>query len=239
MDCEGAEATLRRPRARCHGCAGASLADRAAPERRRRDCRASSSVGWRRLTSSSVIASETRRASRFDAELAADPRPAPHRSRAPGRRVSRRRRRTGCVGDAVTARSRLMPPTKRPFPRFIADASQEGRPYGRWEERLREEFAQRLRAARRRGGLGARPDDREVVSRPLLGRARLRPGQRARGRGDDRRGRRGGARRVLRLGLVRRQATTAASPPICARRPTSPTSPPRTTPTGRSTSTTT
>jgi hypothetical protein len=34
-----------------------------------------------------------------------------------------------------------MPPTKRPFPRFIADASQEGRPYGRWEERLREEFA--------------------------------------------------------------------------------------------------
>jgi hypothetical protein len=34
-----------------------------------------------------------------------------------------------------------MPPVRRPFPRFIADASQEGRPYGRWEERLREEFA--------------------------------------------------------------------------------------------------
>ncbi len=34
-----------------------------------------------------------------------------------------------------------MPPTKRPFPRFIADAAQEGRPYGRWEERLRDEFA--------------------------------------------------------------------------------------------------
>ena len=34
-----------------------------------------------------------------------------------------------------------MPPTKRPFPRFVADASQEGRPYGRWEERLRAEFA--------------------------------------------------------------------------------------------------
>ena len=34
-----------------------------------------------------------------------------------------------------------MPPTRRPFPRFIADASQEGRPYGRWEERLRDEFA--------------------------------------------------------------------------------------------------
>ncbi len=34
-----------------------------------------------------------------------------------------------------------MPPIKRPFPRSIADASQEGRPYGRWEERLREAFA--------------------------------------------------------------------------------------------------
>lgn len=33
-----------------------------------------------------------------------------------------------------------MPPTKRPFPRFIADASQQGRPYGRFEDRLREEF---------------------------------------------------------------------------------------------------
>ena len=30
-----------------------------------------------------------------------------------------------------------MPPTKRPFPRFIADASLESSPYGRWEERLR------------------------------------------------------------------------------------------------------
>ncbi len=34
-----------------------------------------------------------------------------------------------------------MPPIRRPFPRSIADASQEGRPYGRWEERLREAFA--------------------------------------------------------------------------------------------------
>ena len=34
-----------------------------------------------------------------------------------------------------------MPPTRRPFPRFIADASQESSPYGRWEERLRDEFA--------------------------------------------------------------------------------------------------
>ncbi len=35
-----------------------------------------------------------------------------------------------------------MPPIRRPFPRSIADASQEGRPYGRWEERLRDAFAE-------------------------------------------------------------------------------------------------
>jgi hypothetical protein len=34
-----------------------------------------------------------------------------------------------------------MPPIPRPFPRFIADAPQETKPYGRWEERLSEEFA--------------------------------------------------------------------------------------------------
>ena len=33
-----------------------------------------------------------------------------------------------------------MPPTNRPYPRFIGDASREGKPYGRWEERLRDEF---------------------------------------------------------------------------------------------------
>jgi hypothetical protein len=34
-----------------------------------------------------------------------------------------------------------MPPIRRPIPRFIADASVEGLPYGRWGQRLREEFA--------------------------------------------------------------------------------------------------
>ncbi|MGH2955004.1 MAG: hypothetical protein ACRDK9_13505 [Solirubrobacterales bacterium] len=34
-----------------------------------------------------------------------------------------------------------MPPIRRPFPRFIADSPQEGQPYGRWAERLAEEFA--------------------------------------------------------------------------------------------------
>jgi hypothetical protein len=34
-----------------------------------------------------------------------------------------------------------MPPVPRPIPRFIADASVEGLPYGRWAQRLRDEFA--------------------------------------------------------------------------------------------------
>src|SRR5436189_223480 len=38
-----------------------------------------------------------------------------------------------------------MPPVPRPFPRFIADSPQEGRPYGRWEDRLAEEFAKACR----------------------------------------------------------------------------------------------
>jgi hypothetical protein len=35
----------------------------------------------------------------------------------------------------------VSPPVPRPFPRFIADSPQEGKPYGRYEERLRDEFA--------------------------------------------------------------------------------------------------
>jgi hypothetical protein len=34
-----------------------------------------------------------------------------------------------------------MPPTSRPFPAFIADSPQEGKPYGRWGDRLIDEFA--------------------------------------------------------------------------------------------------
>jgi hypothetical protein len=34
----------------------------------------------------------------------------------------------------------VSPPVPRPFPRFIADAPQEGRPYGRYEERLRQKL---------------------------------------------------------------------------------------------------
>jgi hypothetical protein len=34
-----------------------------------------------------------------------------------------------------------MPPVSRPYPRFVADAAQEKQPYGRWAERLADEFA--------------------------------------------------------------------------------------------------
>jgi hypothetical protein len=34
-----------------------------------------------------------------------------------------------------------VPPVRRPIPRFIADSSVEGLPYGRWAQRLRDEFA--------------------------------------------------------------------------------------------------
>jgi hypothetical protein len=36
----------------------------------------------------------------------------------------------------------MSPPVARPFPRFVADAPQEKQPYGRWAERLGEQFAQ-------------------------------------------------------------------------------------------------
>lgn len=36
----------------------------------------------------------------------------------------------------------MTPPTGRPFPRFIANSAQEKLPYGRWEERLTEQFAE-------------------------------------------------------------------------------------------------
>ena len=65
----------------------------------------------------------------------------------------RRRRRSGALGGP--ARRRLVAPIRRPFPRSVADASQEGRPYGRWEERLRG-VRRRVRAARLRGRLDAR-----------------------------------------------------------------------------------
>jgi hypothetical protein len=53
-----------------------------------------------------------------------------------------------------------MPPIPRPFPRFIADAPQEGRPYGRWAERLEAEFA---KACEPHSGDAGAPLDPETV----------------------------------------------------------------------------
>src|SRR5215211_5670857 len=54
----------------------------------------------------------------------------------------------------------MSPPVPRPFPRFIADAPQEGKPYGRWEVRLREEFA---KACEPHAGEAGAPLDPETV----------------------------------------------------------------------------
>lgn len=47
-----------------------------------------------------------------------------------------------------------MPPLARPYPRFIADSAQEPRPYGRWEERLTEAFAERCADLTAEAGTG-------------------------------------------------------------------------------------
>jgi hypothetical protein len=51
-----------------------------------------------------------------------------------------------------------MPPIPRPFPRFIADAPQETKPYGRWEERLTEEFAKACSAHTGEAGASLDPE---------------------------------------------------------------------------------
>src|SRR5215216_1165910 len=54
----------------------------------------------------------------------------------------------------------MSPPVPRPFPRFIADSPQEGKPYGRFEERLRERF---VKACDPHGGeAGARLDPETI-----------------------------------------------------------------------------
>jgi hypothetical protein len=49
-------------------------------------------------------------------------------------------------------------PTRRPFPRFVADASQETAPYGRWEERLLAEFARACEPLAAEAGSGLDPE---------------------------------------------------------------------------------
>jgi hypothetical protein len=53
-----------------------------------------------------------------------------------------------------------VPPTSRPFPRFVADTSQERRPHGRWEERLVETLADRCQPLAEEAGV---PLDTEGV----------------------------------------------------------------------------
>ena len=64
------------------------------------------------------------------------------------------------AASRLRIRCALMPPTPRPFPSFIADASQEGEPYGRWADRLLEEFADAAEALADEAGA---PLDREAV----------------------------------------------------------------------------
>ncbi|MEZ5073392.1 MAG: hypothetical protein R2691_00960 [Solirubrobacterales bacterium] len=51
-----------------------------------------------------------------------------------------------------------MPPLSRPFPRFIADSAQESRPYGRWQERLSESFAEACSGLADEAGTGPDPE---------------------------------------------------------------------------------
>src|SRR3954468_22645799 len=57
-----------------------------------------------------------------------------------------------------------MPPVPRPYPRFIADSSQEGKPYGRWEERLRDEFAKACSPHAAQAGAPPAPETLQRVS---------------------------------------------------------------------------
>ncbi len=53
-----------------------------------------------------------------------------------------------------------MPPTSKPFPRFVADSSQEPLPHGRYEERLLEALEDRCQALAEEAGA---PLDKEAV----------------------------------------------------------------------------
>jgi hypothetical protein len=54
----------------------------------------------------------------------------------------------------------MSPPVVRPFPRFIADSPQEGRPYGQWAKRLEAEFA---KACEPHAGAAGAPLDPDTV----------------------------------------------------------------------------
>ena len=52
----------------------------------------------------------------------------------------------------------MSPPVARPFPRFISDSAQDSRPYGRWEERLREAFGEACAALSGEAGTSLDPE---------------------------------------------------------------------------------
>ena len=78
-----------------------------------------------------------------------------------GARGRRPARRAGGDRAAVRLIAADDAPVPRPFPRFIADAPQEGRPYGRWAERLTEEFA---KACEPHAGEAGAPLDPETIA---------------------------------------------------------------------------
>jgi hypothetical protein len=52
----------------------------------------------------------------------------------------------------------MSPPITRPFPRFIADSAQEGRPYGQWAKRLEDVFAKACEPHAGEAGAPLHPD---------------------------------------------------------------------------------
>ena len=128
-----------------------------------------------------------------------------------------------------------MPPLPRPYPRFIADSPQEGKPYGRWEERLRTSSPRRARSTRARRA-GRWTPGRSSGFRSGLGRTRLRPGDRRGSEGEAATDDEPAEGPVEYFGWVSFERPEDGEPSDLPPGLTSPTSPPRTTPTGRSTS---
>ncbi len=100
----------------------------------------------------------------------------PQHRRAGGRRGGCCARPSEPDGSGRLVLRGAMAPEERFLPRFAAEPPQEELPYGRWEERLAQEFlAAALALDAERGGPRRARRDR-VVSRPHLARAHLRAG---------------------------------------------------------------
>ena len=123
-----------------------------------------------------------------------------------------------------------MPPDPRPIPRFIADSTQEGIPHGRFAERLGDAFREACDAiADLPDGVEADGELEWFPERAWGGRVWVPCSTRAQGPDGE----------LELFGHVSYVQPEEGDPSDFRRRPTSPTSSPRTTPTGGSTSTTT